>query len=97
MVEHAAFAGVVLSRDVDARLLVKPPRGQPEFLSDVPGFIQDDAVRDEQRVDVASHAGGVVGERHRCPADDEHVGNDAPAHQTVTESSERPFELVPVE
>jgi hypothetical protein len=54
-------------------------------------------VRNEQRVDVTSHAGGVVGERHRCPADDEHVGDDTPAHQAVTESSERSFELFPVE
>jgi hypothetical protein len=97
MVEHAPFAGVVLSRDVDARLLVKPPHWQPELLRDIPGFIQDDAVRNEQRVDVTSDARGIVGERHRRPADDEDVGDYAPAHQAVTESGERSFELFPVE
>jgi hypothetical protein len=43
VVEHAALARVVLSRDVDARLLVEPPRRQPEF-------------RRNQRLRIASRA-----------------------------------------
>src|SRR5580692_3234746 len=97
MVEHAAFARVFLPRDVDARLLVKPPRGEPEFLRDAPGLLQDDAMRNEQGVDVTGHAGGVIGERHGCPADDEHVGDYAPAHQAIPQGSERSFELFSVE
>ena len=48
----------------------------------------------EQRVNIA---GGVVGEGHRCSADDEHVRDYASAHQALTKVSERSFELSPVE
>ena len=78
-------------------LLVEPPRWQPEFLRNVSCFFQDDTVGHEKRVDIASHAGGIIGEGHRGSADDEHVGDYAPAHQAVPESSERSFELCPVE
>jgi hypothetical protein len=50
-------------------------------------------MRHEQRVDIAGHTSGVVGESHRCSADDEHIGDHASAHQAIAEVSERPFEL----
>lgn len=83
MVEDAALARVVLAGDVDAGLLVEPPWRQAQVLGDVPGLVQNDAVRHEQRVHVPGHARGVVGQRHRGPADDEDVGDHAPAGQSL--------------
>jgi hypothetical protein len=34
-------------------------------------------------VNVASHAGGVVGQGHGGTADDEHIGDDTPAGQAL--------------
>jgi hypothetical protein len=42
-------------------------------------------------------AGSVVGEGHRCPADDEDVGDHTSAHQSLAKVSKRSFELRPVE
>jgi hypothetical protein len=80
MVEYASLAGIVLPRDVDARLLVEPPHGQTELLRDIPRFFQDDAVRHEQGVDIAGRPSSVIGESHRRPADDKYVGDHPSAH-----------------
>jgi hypothetical protein len=46
-------------------------------------------VRYEQRIDVAGHAGGVVGQRHGRPADDEDVGDHSAPDQSLAQGSER--------
>ena len=43
------------------------------------GRVHPDATRDEQRIDIARHAGHVVGQCHRRAADHEHIHNDGPA------------------
>lgn len=79
VVEHAAFAEVVLAGDVDAGLLVQPPGRQPQVVSDSPGLFQDDSVRQEPGIDIAGDAGGVVGQGHDRAAHNEHICDDAPA------------------
>jgi hypothetical protein len=66
-------------------------------LRDVPGFLKDNAVRHEQRIDVAGDAGGVISQCHRRPADDEDVGDYAALHKPIAEGGERPLDLRPVE
>ena len=39
VVEHAAFAEVVLAGDVDAGLLVQPPGRQAQVVGDSPGLL----------------------------------------------------------
>jgi hypothetical protein len=54
-------------------------------------------VRQEPGVDIAGDAGGVVGQCHGRTAHDEHVGDDAPAGQALTQGGESPFEVRPAE
>ena len=54
-------------------------------------------MRHEQRVDVTRHAGGIVGQRHCRTTYHEHVGDHTPPDQALTEGSECPLELYPVE
>jgi hypothetical protein len=54
-------------------------------------------VRDEQRVDIARHAGGIAGRRHCRAAYHEDAGDHAPPDQALAEGGERPLELYPVE
>ena len=71
--------------------------GQPEVSRHVPGFLQDDTMRHEQRIDVARHAGGIIGQRHGRAAYHEHVGDHAPLDQALAKGGERPLELYPIE
>ena len=84
MVKDAAFAGVVLAGDIDASLLVQPPRRQAQVVRDVPCLFQDDAVGEESGVDVARDPCGVVSKSHGGAADNKDVGDDAPADQALT-------------
>jgi hypothetical protein len=43
------------------------------------GLFHDDSVWHEHGVDTPSHAGSVVCQGHRGAADDEYIGDDAPA------------------
>lgn len=97
MVEHPALAQVIFPGNVHTGLLVKPPVRQVKVVRYFPGFLKHDAVRDEQRVYVAGYPGYVVGEGHRGAPHDEHVRDDAPAGQALTQSSECLFELGPAE
>ncbi len=54
-------------------------------------------MRHEQRIDVARHAGGIVGQRHCRAAHDEHVGDHTPPDQALPKGGERPLKLYPVE
>jgi len=48
---------------------------------------------DERGVNVASHAGGVVGQGHGGTADHEHIGDDTPALQAIAQGGESAFHL----
>lgn len=54
-------------------------------------------MRHEQRIDVAGHAGGIVSQCHRRPAEDEDVGDHAAPYKPIAEGGERPFDLRSVE
>ena len=58
--------------------------GQPEVLRHVPGFLQDDTVRHEQRINIARNPGGTVGQRHGRAAYHKHIGDHAPPDQAFT-------------
>jgi len=60
-------------------------------LRDIPRFLKDNAVRLEQRIDVTGHAGGVVGQCHCRPADDEDVGDHPAPEQSFAKSCESPL------
>jgi hypothetical protein len=79
---------VAVPGSVGARLLIKPPAGQAEFIRDCPGFFEDYAVGLEDGVDVAGGAAGVVGEGHGGAADDVDVRDDAPAGESLAEAAE---------
>ena len=51
----------------------------------------------EHRVDITSHAGGIVGQGHGGTADDEYVCNDAPAGQALAKRSKGSLDLCPAE
>jgi len=74
--------------DVDAGLLIQPPGRQPEIVGDPSGLLQDDSVGQEPGIDIAGDAGGVVGQGHGRTAHDEHIGDDAPAGQALTQGGE---------
>jgi azurin len=97
MVEHPTLAGVVLSRDVDACLLVEPPVGQSEVVRDMPGFLDHHPVRHECCVDVTGDARGVLGQGHGSAADHEYVRDDTPAGQALAQGGESAFHLGPAE
>jgi hypothetical protein len=44
MIEHAAFPGIILPGDINARLLVQPPRRQAKIFRDPAGLLQHDAM-----------------------------------------------------
>ena len=88
MIEHPALVGVFFPGDVNARLLVKPPVGESEVISNVPGLFQDDSVGLEHRVDITSHAGSIVGPGHGGAANDEYICDDIPAGQALAKRSE---------
>src|SRR6478736_8833920 len=77
MIEYPALASVFFAGDVDARLLVQPPVGQSEVIRDLSGLVQDDSVGLEHRIDITSHARGIVSQSHGGAADDEYVCDDA--------------------
>ena len=68
VVEYAPLAGILLARDVNASLLVQPPRRQPQLLSDGARLFDDDPVRDKHGVYIPSDAGRVIGQCHRGAA-----------------------------
>ena len=53
----------------------------------MPGFIDHYPVGDERCVDVAGHAGGVVGQRHGGTTDYEYVRNDTSASQAFAQDT----------
>jgi len=83
--EDAALARVILSRDVDACLLVEPPVRQSEGVCRPTGLLDHHPMGDERGVNVASHALGVVGQGHGGTADHEHIGDDTPALQAIAQ------------
>jgi hypothetical protein len=74
---NPAPAGVFFAGDVNAGLLIKPPIGKSEVISNLARLLQDDSVWLERCIDITSHASGVVSHGHRCTANDEHVPYDA--------------------
>jgi hypothetical protein len=52
---------------------------------------------DERGVNVASHAGGVVGQGHGGSADYEDIGEDTPALQAFAQGGKCAFHLGPAE
>jgi hypothetical protein len=93
VVEHLAPAVIPLRGDVCAGLFVQPPRWQTHRLGDVTCLVEDDAVWHEGGVDVAGHPVGVIGERHRRTADNEHVGDHPSSDQPVAQCGEGPLKL----
>jgi len=71
----------------------QPPVRQPEVVSDMPGFLDHYSVGDEGFVDVAGHAGGVVGQGHGGTTDHEYVRNDTSASQAFAQGCESSFHL----
>jgi len=65
MIEYPGRSRVATRRDKDACLLVQPPPGPTELISDRPGLFQDNTVRLEDRVDVPSRSSRIVSESHR--------------------------------
>jgi hypothetical protein len=57
--------------------IIKPPIGKSEIIGNLARLLQDDSVWLERRIDITSHASGVVSHGHRCTANDEHVPYDA--------------------
>ncbi len=51
----------------------------------------------EPGIDIAGDAGGVVGQGHGRAAHDEHIGDDAPAGQALTQGGEGPLQVRPAE
>jgi hypothetical protein len=54
MIEHPAPAGVFFAGDVNAGLLIKPPIGKSEVISNLARLLQDDSVWLERCVDITS-------------------------------------------
>jgi hypothetical protein len=47
------------------------------------------------RIDVAGHAVGIVGQRHRGAADNEYAGDDTSSGQALAQGSEGTFKFRP--
>jgi hypothetical protein len=97
VVEHAALAGIVLSRDVDARLFVQPPVRQSEVVRHPAGLLDHHAMGNERGVNVASRAGGILGQAHGGTADHEDIGDDTPSLQALAQGGKSTFHLGPAE
>jgi hypothetical protein len=78
-------------------LLVQPPPRPPQLVRDSTGFLQHHAVRLEGSVDATGRPPRVVGQGHRCTAEDVHIGSQATPGQPVTEPTERPGNRLPVQ
>jgi len=52
--------------------------GESEVISNVLDLFQHDSVWLEHRVDITSHAGGIVGQGHGGAANDEYICDDTP-------------------
>ena len=66
-----------------------------EVIRDLSGLFQDDSVGLEHRIDITSHACGIVSQSHGGAADDEYVCDDARRTQALPERGESPLDLGP--
>jgi len=82
--------------DINAGLLVQPPPRPPQLVSHRPGFFHHDAVRLEDRVDVAGRPPRVVRQSHGGATEDVHIGGQAAPGQPVTEPPEGLSKRLPV-
>src|SRR5436190_8475068 len=90
MIEHPAPAGIFLTGNVDAGLLIKPPVGKPEVIGNLAGLLQDDAVWLEHRIDITGHASSVVSQGHRGTANHEDIRHDATTDTTPRRTKRSP-------
>ncbi|WP_327041670.1 hypothetical protein OG400_33025 [Micromonospora ureilytica] len=63
-----------------------------KFIGDGPRFVEHDAVRLEDSIDVPGRAARVVGQSHRCPAKDVDIRNHAPLSKPVAQPVEGIFD-----
>jgi hypothetical protein len=97
MVEHPGGRRVSTWRHVGAGLLVQPPPGQPQLSRHSQCFIVHDAMRLEQRINVASGPTRIVREGHRSPAEYIQVSHDATPSEPVAKAAEGILDARPVE
>jgi hypothetical protein len=93
MVEDCTLPRIILTGDIGAGLLVEPPGRQVQFLGHQAGFVKNDPVRNEERVNVSGDSVSVIRERHRGATNDEEVGYDPAPYEPVTEQCKRVFEV----
>jgi hypothetical protein len=67
MIEDAWRRRVPCRCDMRTRLLVEPPFGEAELISDDAGLFQHNTVRLEDRIDVTGCSSGVIGQCMAAP------------------------------
>lgn len=89
MVEYMRSCWIAPASYICARLLIKPPRGQPKLTSDSTRLLQNNAMRLKDSVNVTCRPAPVIGHRHSRAADHIDIGYDTSRDKLVTKQAER--------